>query len=144
MTDVYPHPSSPAASATGRGNRRRDTSPERQLGSALHAKGLRYRRDAPIRTQDILVRPDFVFTRMHVAVFIDGCFWHCCPQHGQTPRANPHYWPAKLAANKRRDHSVTSALESEGWRVVRIWEHVPLTDAVAMVTAAVAGQAPPR
>lgn len=60
------------------------------------------------------------------------------------PRANPHYWPAKLAANRRRDDRVTSALKSDGWRVVRIWEHVPITDAVAIITAVVAEETQSR
>lgn len=68
-------------------------------------------------------RPDFVFQKDRVAVFVDGCFWHGCPQHGRKPDSNKRYWNAKIARNKARDRAVTLALKSAGWRVVRIWEH---------------------
>lgn len=123
MNGEYPFPSSPAASATGRGNRRRDTGPELELGSILHRRGLRYRRDFRVVAGNIRVRPDFVFSKSRVAVFVDGCFWHCCPVHGVTPRANAAYWGPKLARNCERDQEVTLALEKENWTVVRIWEH---------------------
>lgn len=64
-----------------------------------------------------------MFSKSRVAVFVDGCFWHCCPVHGVTPRANAAYWGPKLARNCERDQEVTLALEKENWTVVRIWEH---------------------
>jgi DNA mismatch endonuclease (patch repair protein) len=70
-----------------------------------------------------LVRPDIVFTRARLAIFVDGCFWHCCPQHGNVPRTNTDYWRPKLARNVTRDRVVSEALEAAGWRVLRAWEH---------------------
>ena len=87
-----PTPSSAAASATMRANRRRDTTPERILRSALHRLGWRFRVDLPVEVGGRRVRPDIVFTRRRVAVFVDGCFWHACPEHGQQPTANASYW----------------------------------------------------
>jgi DNA mismatch endonuclease (patch repair protein) len=69
------------------------------------------------------VRPDVVFTRARVAVFVDGCFWHCCPVHGNEPQANTGYWLPKLRRNIARDVSVNAALEKNGWTIVRGWEH---------------------
>lgn len=69
------------------------------------------------------VKPDFVFRAHRLVVFIDGCFWHGCPHHATTPKANAEFWAAKLADNKERDRYVNRALRRRGWRVVRIWEH---------------------
>ena len=69
------------------------------------------------------VRPDFVFHRQRLAVFVDGCFWHGCPQHGTRPKGNAAFWRAKLARNQARDRLVTRTLRKAGWRVLRIWEH---------------------
>ena len=68
-------------------------------------------------------RPDFVFRRSRVVVFVDGCFWHSCPRHRTMPVGNHKYWAAKLEGNRRRDRRVTRALAKQGWKVVRIWEH---------------------
>jgi len=87
----------------------------------------------------IRVRPDFVFPRSRVAVFVDGCFWHCCPAHGAIPRANADYWSPKLARNRERDQEVTSALEKADWTVVRAWEHESPTEAAAKVVNALEG-----
>jgi DNA mismatch endonuclease (patch repair protein) len=106
-----------------RRNPRRDTKPEVALRSALHRLGLRFRKDLPIRTPQRVVRPDVVFTRARLAVFVDGCFWHCCPLHGNTPRANTAYWVPKLERNVRRDRAVDAALHGAGWTVLRAWEH---------------------
>lgn len=69
------------------------------------------------------VRPDFVFRKLRVAVFVDGCFWHACPLHATKPKGNAAFWRKKLAANQARDQLVTRALRGDGWRVLRIWEH---------------------
>ncbi len=69
------------------------------------------------------VRPDFVFPKLKVAVFVDGCFWHVCPKHSTTPKSSAAFWRKKLEANKARDRLVTRALRQSGWRVLRIWEH---------------------
>lgn len=132
---ALPGPSSSAASATMRANRRRDTKPELRLRSALHRRGWRYRVDFPVVTQNRRVRPDIVFTKRRVAVFVDGCFWHSCPTHGQQPRANASYWESKLRSNVDRDRSDTMSLERAGWTVVRVWEHEHVMDAVSAVEA---------
>jgi len=68
-------------------------------------------------------RPDFVFPAHRVAVFVDGCFWHCCPRHSNIPAGNRPFWKTKLAANRARDKRVNRTLRKMGWRVIRIWEH---------------------
>lgn len=102
--------------------RRRDTEPELALRRELHAAGLRYfvhRRPVPsLRRQ-----ADVVFPRPRVAVFVDGCFWHRCPEHGVSPRANSSYWSPKLERNVERDRETDQALTEAGWTVVRVWEH---------------------
>lgn len=103
-------------------NRSRDTGPEIALRRLLHAQGLRYRVHVrPLagirRTADIVFRP----TR--VAIFVDGCFWHCCPEHYQAPATNPDYWIGKLQANVDRDRQTDALLADAGWLALRIWEH---------------------
>jgi DNA mismatch endonuclease (patch repair protein) len=75
------------------------------------------------RQQCGLVRPDFVFPQQRVAVFVDGCFWHCCKKHAQLPASNREWWQAKMRANKARDRRNTRGLRSQGWCVLRLWEH---------------------
>ncbi|MEV4421947.1 very short patch repair endonuclease [Patulibacter sp. NPDC049589] len=106
-----------------RANPRRDTKPEIALRSALHRRGLRFRKDLPIRLPERVVRPDVVFTRQRLAVFVDGCFWHCCPIHGNAPKTNTGYWGPKLQRNVDRDHAVNEQLRAAGWTVLRAWEH---------------------
>lgn len=137
-----PAASSPGAKRTMLGNRRRDSRPERRLRSALHADGMRFRVDLPIRLDGRRpIRPDIVFTRARVVVFVDGCFWHGCPEHGRPPRTNSGYWSAKIAVNQARDREQTAALENAGWEVVRFWEHDEPTASVATVRAAIESQA---
>lgn len=130
-----------------RGNRSRDTTPERALRSALHALGLRFRVDAwPVagipRRADVVLRAD------RMAVFLDGCFWHGCPDHFRPPATNADYWTAKIARNRARDASTTALLEAAGWAVVRVWEHEPMNDAARRIAARLvtlrAGLAPRR
>ena len=102
--------------------RRRDTSPELELRRAVHGLGLRYfvhRRPLPAVRREA----DFLFPRAKVAVFVDGCFWHACPEHGTSPRVNNDYWGPKLARNVERDRSTDEQLIAAGWEVVRVWEH---------------------
>jgi len=75
------------------------------------------------RHRPLLGKPDFVFPKLRLAVFVDGCFWHGCPLHSTKPKNNAAFWDKKLAANKVRDRNVTGILRKEGWRVLRIWEH---------------------
>ena len=119
-------------------NRRSDTSIEKRLRAALHREGLRFRKDYPIRAGvGRPVRADVAFPRARVAVFVDGCFWHCCPTHGSSPKANAEYWTPKLAANVERDRLVDQRLADEGWMVVRIWEHEDPEEAAGHVGDAV-------
>ncbi|UVS76835.1 very short patch repair endonuclease [Actinokineospora sp. UTMC 2448] len=114
--------SSPAARATMRANRGRDTLPERRLRALLHRRGLRYRvsfRPLP----DFRRTADIVFPGARVAVFVDGCYWHGCPDHYQESATNSAFWRDKIATNVRRDRETTRVLEEQGWTVVRCWEH---------------------
>ena len=127
--------SSEATARSMRSNTRRDTAPELAIRRLLHARGYRYRVDfAPWPNKRR--RADIVFTRLKVAVFVDGCFWHACPEHSRVPLTNREYWEAKLKRNARRDLDTTSMCQAEGWTVVRIWEHVPADEAVAMIVEA--------
>lgn len=119
-----------------RANRRSDTKPELALRRALHRQGYRYRKDYRLDLTGARVRPDIAFTARRVAVFVDGCFWHCCPQHGTQPANNTWYWEPKLARNVARDRAADAALGGAGWTVVRIWEHESLEAAIAAVVAA--------
>ena len=126
-----------------RANRRTDTKPELALRRALHRQGYRYRKDYRLDLTGARVRPDIAFTARRVAVFVDGCFWHCCPQHGTQPAANTWYWAPKLARNVERDRAADAALAAAGWRVVRVWEHESLDGAVAAVVSALSALSGP-
>lgn len=105
-------------------NRGRDTKPELAVRRALYAGGLRYRvnyRPEP----SLRSTADIVFTRARVAVFIDGCFWHGCPEHYQRPGSNRDYWDPKIARNRERDAETVERLRESGWTVLRYWEHEP-------------------
>jgi len=119
--------------------RRTDTKPELALRQALHRMGYRFRKDHRLDLPQRRVRPDIAFTARKVAVFVDGCFWHACPEHGSKPAVNQTYWNPKLLRNVERDRAADAALELAGWQVVRLWEHVPLDDAVAAVVTALNG-----
>lgn len=82
-------------------------------------------------------RADLVFTTPRVAVFVHGCFWHACPEHGTRPRANAEWWNRKLEANRLRDEDTRRQLEALGWRVVEVWEHEESEMAADRVMAAV-------
>jgi len=102
--------------------RRRDTTPELELRRILHAAGYRFRLNVCVpgmRRRTI----DVAFTRVKVAVFIDGCFWHVCPEHATWPRSNAIWWREKLEGNVARDRETDARLSELGWEVVRIWEH---------------------
>jgi DNA mismatch endonuclease (patch repair protein) len=86
------------------------------LLKAHHITG--WRRHWPTRG-----RPDFVWPRLRVAVFVDGCYWHSCPRHGRKPEGNREYWEKKFLRNKARDKAVNRELRAKGWTVLRIWEH---------------------
>lgn len=114
----------------------RDTEPERRLRNRLHDLGLRYR----IHVQplsELRRTADIVFAGAKVAVFVDGCFWHACPQHGTAPSSNEAWWAEKLAKNVKRDADTDSRLAAAGWLVVRVWEHEDPAAAGARVAEAV-------
>ncbi len=138
-----PAPSSAAARARFRAQRRRDTAPELAVRRLLHVRGLRYRVDtAPL--PGVRRRADVVFTRVKVAVFVDGCFWHSCPVHATRPKANAAWWRAKLEATVRRDRDTDTTLAAAGWMVVRVWEHEPALEAADRVAQVYASRATGR
>jgi DNA mismatch endonuclease Vsr len=96
------------------------TSLEQQLATFMWATGLRgWRRSLKIER----TRPDFAFPRYQLAVFVDGCFWHGCPQCGRRPASNTNYWNVKLDRNIQRDREQTARLQATGWTVLRLWGH---------------------
>ncbi|MET8082845.1 very short patch repair endonuclease [Micromonospora sp. NPDC005237] len=131
-------PSTPppsAASRTMRSNRSRDTKPELAVRRALFARGKRYRVGMRLTLPQRAVRPDIVFTRQRLAIFIDGCFWHGCPEHGRMPKDPTGYWHSKIDRNRNRDMLTDAALQQSGWRVARVWEHTPANEAVDLIVA---------
>ncbi|MDO7868181.1 very short patch repair endonuclease [Nocardioides jiangxiensis] len=130
--------SSAAARAVMQANRRRDTTPEMAVRRLVHAAGLRYRVDArPL--PDLNRRADLVFARAKVAVFIDGCYWHGCPEHGTKAKTNSEYWSDKIARNRERDAETDARLRAEGWTVLRSWEHENPADVAQRILAVVRG-----
>jgi DNA mismatch endonuclease (patch repair protein) len=115
---------------------RRDTAPELALRQALHRRGLRYRVGLrPVR--ELRGAADIVFTAARVAVYVDGCFWHMCPEHSTMPTNNAAWWRAKLEGNRARDRRTDQVLDAHGWRVVRVWEHEDPDKAAERVSAVV-------
>jgi DNA mismatch endonuclease (patch repair protein) len=134
---VPAHPGSSSAQVSARMSRlrRRDNTQELALRRELHALGLRYRVHYPVpggRRRTI----DIAFTRRKVAIFVDGCFWHGCADHGTHPRSNVDWWQRKLQANQQRDRDTDRLLQERGWTVIRIWEHESLASAVRRVVEA--------
>ena len=126
-----------------RGQRVRDTKPELAVRSAVHAAGLRYRVDTRPEP-DLRVRADLVFRSAKVVVFVDGCFWHGCPQHFIPPKNNADWWREKILANQARDARYRAALSGRGWLVVSLWEHEAPTDAVKIIEQRVRERAQSR
>ncbi len=104
-------------------NRRADTKPEVAFRSMLHRAGLRFRKDRYIKLHRRGVKVDVVFSTARIALFVDGCFWHRCPEHATMPKSNSEYWRAKFERNIERDAENDLNLQRTGWQVVRIWEH---------------------
>jgi len=117
--------------------RRTDTKPEIAVRRLLHAAGFRYRVDLRLDLPSGRVRPDIVFTRRRIAVFIDSCFFHCCPIHGRVPASNAAYWVPKLERNVERDQLANKRLADTGWTVVRAWSHEAPSDIAQVVADAV-------
>ena len=128
----------PITSARLSKQRRRDTAPELALRKELHRRGARFFVDrAPLK--GMRRRADLVFPTRRVAVYVDGCFWHSCPEHATHPKNNAQWWVDKLAANVARDRDTDQRLAAQGWRVVRVWEHEQATDAADKVQAELQG-----
>lgn len=139
---VPAHPGSTGEAVSRRMStlKRKDNDAELAVRRLLHAAGYRYRVHYPVpglprRTIDI------AFTRVKIAVFVDGCFWHGCPDHGTRPRSNDRWWAVKIEANKSRDRDTTAHLEGIGWVVLRVWEHSPATHVLSDIVRVIA-QAP--
>ena len=122
--------------------RQRDTPGEIALRAALRALGLRYRVDVTL--SDTRRRADVAFLGAKIAIFVDGCFWHACPEHGTWPKANASWWRTKIETNRRRDRDTDRTLRTAGWTVLRFWEHVDATLAARRVAKALKGSAHAR
>lgn len=120
------------------GNRSRDTKPELAVRRACHVRGLRYRVD--VRPLPTLRRTaDLVFPTERVAVFVDGCYWHGCPDHYVASKSNTTYWAEKIERNRQRDVETDAALLAAGWHAIRAWQHEDpdeVAEAVAKVVRA--------
>lgn len=133
----YPVPQDAVRSATMKAVPKVDTRSEVAVRSALHRLGYRFRKEYKVRAAGRKRSIDIAFPAEGLAVFIDGCFWHQCPDHGSVPKTNRRYWVPKLKRNVDRDKLVTSSLRRSGWTVLRIWEHVSVEEAVGLVVEAV-------
>jgi DNA mismatch endonuclease (patch repair protein) len=120
VSGALQHPTTPKRSLLMARIRRSGTAPELALRTALHRAGYRYRLKSGI---DLPGKPDVVLRRFSLAIFVDGCFWHGCEQHGSTAKTNADFWNAKILRNRQRDKKVDQALDSLGWKVLRVWEH---------------------
>lgn len=121
-------------------NKSRDTKPELALRSAVHRLGLRYRVSAkPLA--GLRRTADLVFPRAKVAVFLDGCFWHGCPEHHTVAAANAKFWRYKVEGNRARDRNTDERLAEAGWVSVRVWEHEDASEAAQRVREVVRGRA---
>src|SRR5215469_16978896 len=116
-----PSPLNATVSAQMQRMPRSSTGPEILIRKELHRRGLRFR----IGNRLLPGRPDIIFTAARIAVFVDGCFWHSCPDHGILPKNNRDWWREKLARNVERDSEKDAQLEEMGWTVVHVWEHEP-------------------
>lgn len=117
MPDVFTRAKRSQVMAAIRSRGNKDT--EFKLAAIMRAAGITGWR----RHQPVVGRPDFVFRRARLAIFVDGCFWHCCPKHGRNPGSNREYWLPKLRRNRDRDTAVSRYLAHTGWTVIRFWEH---------------------
>jgi len=115
-----------------------DTQAEILVRKALFAAGIRYRKywSVPGRRRRTI---DIAMPGRRLAIFIDGCFWHGCETHKTVPRSNEAWWRAKLQENKRRDDETTEILVTQGWKVLRFWEHDEPSDVVAAVIHLISG-----
>jgi DNA mismatch endonuclease (patch repair protein) len=129
-------PSSPSVSARMSRQASKDTAAELLVRRRLHAAGLRYRVEYPVPGM-ARRRIDVAFNSVKVAVLIDGCFWHGCPEHASQPKSNAEWWRQKLHRNMARDAETTEHLVAAGWEVLRFWEHEAPEDVALRIAAAV-------
>ena len=135
MTQISP--SSLEASRRMARVRQKSTQAELNLRKALHARGLRYRLHVPLLTKPRRVA-DIVFPGARIAVFVDGCFWHGCPEHVSWPKSNTNFWREKIENNRLRDADTDKRLTALGWASVRIWEHENVDSAADQIAALIA------
>lgn len=135
MTQISP--SSLEASRRMARVRQKSTQAELNLRKALHARGLRYRLHVPLLTKPRRVA-DIVFLGARIAVFVDGCFWHGCPEHVSWPKSNTNFWREKIENNRLRDADTDKRLTALGWASVRIWEHENVDSAADQIAALIA------
>ncbi|WP_207497624.1 very short patch repair endonuclease [Limimaricola pyoseonensis] len=126
------NPSSPEASRRMARVRQKGTRAELNLRKALHAQGLRYRLHVPLLAKPRRVA-DIVFPATKIAVFVDGCFWHGCPEHASWPKSNADFWRQKIETNRSRDADTDQRLQALGWESVRIWEHEDANHAASRI-----------
>lgn len=129
-------PSTAEASHRMQRIRQQNTSAEAAVRRELYACGLRYRVQVPVLTKPRRVA-DVAFSGLRVAVFVDGCFWHGCPEHATWPKANADFWRSKILANKERDLDTDRRLREDGWAVVRAWAHEAPSDVASRVVSVV-------
>ena len=130
-------PSSPEASRRMAKVRQKGTGAEIALRRDLYRRGLRYRVDFEVLKKPRRVA-DIAFPGLRIAIFIDGCFWHGCPEHATWPKQNAEFWRQKIEANCARDTDTNERLRNIGWTVLRFWEHESPTEAVDIVVKMVA------
>ncbi|PWK79409.1 T/G mismatch-specific endonuclease [Lentzea atacamensis] len=144
---VDPGPAPPASSETTsrvmRRTRRTGTAPELAVRRALHRRGLRYLVDVAPPGTNRRRRVDVLLRGAKIALFVDGCFWHSCPEHGQVPKANREWWEVKLRGVVVRDRDTDLQLAAAGWLVVRVWEHDDPEQVADRVVALVAARVRP-
>lgn len=134
-----PQPLDHATASRLSSQKRSDTRPEQALRRELWRRGFRYSLQRPIPQSRRTI--DIALVRYRVAVFVDGCFWHRCPTHGSTPKNNIEWWTHKLESNRRRDLETNQILKSQGWKVVRVWEHETANSAADRIERVVHGKA---
>ncbi|MGW5740260.1 very short patch repair endonuclease [Amycolatopsis sp. NPDC003861] len=141
MSGVKPLETTPQTRDRMSRQKSRNTQVELALRKALHAAGLRYRiHRRPV--SGVRREADIIFVGAKVAVFVDGCFWHGCPDHATWPKNNAEFWQAKIEDNRRRDLDTNARLAEAGWLAVRVWEHEAADAAACRIRRAVTGRQP--
>lgn len=136
-------PSSHEASLRMARVRQKGTDAELSLRRELHARGLRYRLQVPLLTKPRRVA-DVVFPRTRIAVFVDGCFWHGCPERASWPKSNAQFWRDKIEANRARDADTDRRLSASGWCVIRVWAHERVGEVAERIETVLRGGGGPQ